>query len=379
MDIPSTRQEDNISNLKSEIEINSVSAEGSLNENTGDSTGSLLDKESQSTDSVTAIEKNKEYNDDPFSVTAIEKNKEYNDDPLTEPNLSVTEDNDNIITTQSEQESKDDEDEEDLEHIESSEHQDYDDQELLFVNREDNGDSDHMVSSIHTSDDTASENSLSMSSGMLVSPDVRTPSSPSQNSEDNNSIESMPTGDVMDSNSNSPNRNEYFDLDLPVVPAPGETRSQILAPLDDNENEDYDGSRIQLTPIITKAVETDDDPPSPTLYDFTPPTDRVVDINANDSNSNSYSNRNHLPRTHIPEILLRRQNLDFRHRQNSSLGEIAMNIFHHQILLPFFQGFSWGIGIHLYRYMRSGFSIRNFWRSLSGGGRGPSSNTIESN
>ncbi|CAG8534190.1 19247_t:CDS:2 [Rhizophagus irregularis] len=300
MDIPSTRQEDNISNLKSEIEINSVSAEGSLNENTGDSTGSLLDKESQSTDSVTAIEKNKEYIDDPFSVTAIEKNKEYNDDPLTEPNLSVTEDNDNIITTQK--------------------HQDYDDQELLFVNREDNGDSDHMVSSIHTSDDTASENSLSMSSGMLVSPDVRTPSSPSQNSEDNNSIESMPTGDVMDSNSNSPNRNEYFDLDLPVVPAPGETRSQILAPLDDNENEDYDGSRIQLTPIITKAVETDDDPPSPTL----------------------------------------RQNLDFRHRQNSSLGEIAMNIFHHQILLPFFQGFSWGIGIHLYRYMRSGFSIRNF-------------------
>lgn len=365
MDITSTRQEDNISNLKSEIEINSVSAEGSLNENTGDSTGSLLDKESQSTD----------------SVTAIEKNKEYNDDPLIEPNLSVTEDNDNIITTQSEQESKDDEDEEDLEHIESSEHQDYDDQEMLFVNREDNGDSDHMVSSIHTSDDTASENSLSMSSGMLVSPDVRTPSSPSQNSEDNNSIESMPTGDVMDSNSNSPNRNEYFDLDIPVLPAPGETRSQILAPLDDddNENEDYDGSRIQLTPIITKAVETDDDPPSPTLYDFTPPTDRVVDINANDSNSNSYSNRNHLPRTHIPEILLRRQNLDFRHRQNSSLGEITLNIFHHQILLPFFQGFSWGIGIHLYRYMRSGFSIRNFWRSLSGGARGSSSNTIKSN
>lgn len=357
MDIPSTRQEDNINNLKSEIEINSVSAEGSLSENTG---GSFLDKESQST----------------VSVTAIEKNKEYNDDPLTEPNLSVTEDNDNIITTQSEQESKNDEDEEDLEHIESSEHQDYDDQEMLFVHPEDNGDSDHMVSSIHTSDDTASENSLSMSSGMLVSPDVRTPSSPSQNSEDNNSIESMPTGDVMDSNSNSPNRSEYFDRDMPVVPSPGETRSQILAPLDDNEDEDYDGSRIQLTPIITKAVETDDDPPSPTSFNFSP---RVVDINANDSNSNSYSNRNHLPRTHIPEILLRRQNLDFRHRQNSSLGEIALNIFHHQILLPFFQGFSWGIGIHLYRYMRNGFSIRNFWRSLSGSVRGPSSSTIESN
>lgn len=279
----------------------------------------------------------------------------------------VTEDNDNdnIITTQNEQESKDDEDEDDLEHIESSEHQDYDDQEMLFV-QEDNGDSDHMVSSIHTSDDTASENSLSMSSGMLVSPDVRTPSSPSQNSEDNNSIESMPTGDVMDSN-----RSGYFDRDLPVLPAPGETRSQILAPLDDNEDDDYDGSRIQLTPIITKAIETDDDPPSPTLHEFSPPTTRAVD-----SNSYSYSNRSHSPRTHIPEILLRRPQLDFHHRQNSSFGEIALNIFHHQILLPFFQGFSWGIGIHLYRYMRNGFSIRSFWRSLPRSDRG---NTIRSN
>jgi hypothetical protein len=353
MDISSTIQEDNISNSKSEIEANSVSAESTPNENTGDSTVTLLDKESQSTDSVTTIEKNKE---------------EYNDDSLTESSLLVTESNDNIITTQSEQESNDDEDE-DLEHIKTSEHQDYDDQEILFV-QEDNGDSDNMVSSIHTSDDTASENSLSMSSGMLVSPDVRTPSSPSQNSEDNNSIESMPTGDVMDSNSNSSNRNEYFDRDIPILPAPGETRAQILAPLDDNENEDYDESRIQLTPIITKAVETDDDPPSPTLSEFSPTT------NANNSNSNS--NRNHLTRTHIPEILLRRQHIDFRHRQNSSFGEIALNIFHHQILLPFFQGFSWGIGIHLYRYMRNSFSIRSFWRSLSGV-RGPSSNTIESN
>jgi len=237
----------------------------------------------------------------------------------------VTEGNDNIISTQSEQESKDDEDEDDLEHIESSEHQDYDDQEMLFVHHpEDNGDSDNMVSSIHTSDDTASENSLSMSSGMLVSPDVRTPSSPSQNSEDNNSVESMPTGDVMDSLSNSLNQS-YFEHDIPVVPAPGETRAQILAPLDVNEDEDYiDGSRIQLTPIITKAIETDDDPPSPT---FSSPTARVVDINVNDSNNNSYNNRNHLPRTHIPEILLRRQRLSFRHRQNSSFGEIALNVF----------------------------------------------------
>ncbi|GBC06133.1 hypothetical protein RclHR1_06640011 [Rhizophagus clarus] len=359
MDISSTHQEDD-SISKSEIKISSVPAVGSFNENTKDSTFSLLDKESQSTDSVTAIEKNKE---------------EYND-PLTEPNLLITESNDSIITTQSEQESKDDEDE-DLEHIESSsEPQDYDDQELLFVHPEDNGDSDNMVSSIHTSDDTASENSLSMSSGMLVSPDVRTPSSPSQNSEDNNSIESIPTGDVLDSNSHS---SEYFDRDIPVLPAPGETRSQILAPLDDNENENYDGNRIQLTPIITKAVETDDDPPSPTLSDFSSPTARVVDISANDNNSNSYNNRNHLPRTHIPEILLRRQHLDFLHGQNSSFSEIALDIFHHQILLPFFQGFSWGIGIHLYRYMRNGFSLRSFWRYLSGGVRGPSSNTIVSN
>ncbi|CAI2172483.1 1755_t:CDS:2 [Funneliformis geosporum] len=231
-------------------------------------------------------------------------------------------------------------DDEDLEHIESLDHPDYDDQELLFIHHEDNGDSDHMVSSIHTSDDTESENSLNMrddSNRMLDSPpDIRTPSSPSLNSEDNISIESIPTGDF----SNPSNHDESFERDIPVMPAPGETRAQILAPLDFID--DYGGeSRIQLTPILTKAIETDDDP---------------------------------------PKILFRHQQntgLDFRHRQNSSLGGMALNIFHHQLLLPFFQGFSWGIGMHLYRYMRNGFSLRSFWRSLSGGVRGPSSNRLE--
>ncbi|CAI2163868.1 10967_t:CDS:1 [Funneliformis geosporum] len=273
-------------------------------------------------------------------------------------------------------------DDEDLEHIESLDHPDYDDQELLFIHHEDNGDSDHMVSSIHTSDDTESENSLNMrddSNRMLDSPpDIRTPSSPSLNSEDNISIESIPTGDF----SNPSNHDESFERDIPVMPAPGETRAQILAPLDFID--DYGGeSRIQLTPILTKAIETDDDPPSPTLPSLHAKTlDNNTNINNdyNDDNriNNSNSSRNHLP--HIPEILFRHQQntgLDFRHRQNSSLGGMALNIFHHQLLLPFFQGFSWGIGMHLYRYMRNGFSLRSFWRSLSGGVRGPSSNRLE--
>ncbi|CAG8489258.1 9105_t:CDS:2 [Funneliformis mosseae] len=225
------------------------------------------------------------------------------------------------------------EDDEDLEHIESD---NQDDDELLFVQHpEDNGDSDNMVSSIHTSDDTESENSLNMrddSSRMLDSPpDIRTPSSPSQNSEDNISIESIPTGEF----SSPSNNDESIERDIPVKPAPGETREQILAPLDFID--DYDNEIIQLTPILTKAIETDDDP---------------------------------------PKILFRHQQntgLDFRHRQNSSLGSMALNIFHHQLLLPFFQGFSWGIGMHLYRYMRNGFSLRSFWRSLSGGVRSSSS------
>ncbi|RIA93074.1 hypothetical protein C1645_763398 [Glomus cerebriforme] len=340
----SYQQEDDNSNFENETEDISISVEGSINENTEDSTFSLLDKESQSIDSI----KDKEEYDD-------------NNNSLTNQNLLVTESNesnDNITSTQNEQGSKDEEDEEDLEHIESPEspeHQDYDDQEMLFVHHPE-------------SDDTASENSLSMSSGMLVSPDIRTPSSPSQYSDDNNSIESMPIGDVIDSLSNSSNQSER---DMTVIPAPGETRSQILAPLDVNEDEDYDEGRIQLTPIITKAIETDDDPPSPTLPEFSPTIRREVDINTNNNYSNindNNKNRNHLPRL---DLLLGHQRTDFLHRRNS---EIAWNIFHHQILLPFFQGFSWGIGIHLYRYMRNGFSIRSFWRSLPGGARGTSSN-----
>jgi len=258
-----------------------------------------------------------------------------------------------------------------MEHVEPTEHQDDDDQELLFV--EENGDSDHMVSSIHTSDGTESENSLNLrddSNRMIESPpDIRTPSSPSQHSEDNSSIESMPAGEFS-------GRNER---DLPVVPAPGETRAQILAPLDDNDD-DYDDDfddkgRIQLTPILTKAVETDDDPPSPTLPEF---SDVRRDVNTNNHNSNSNSNGNHLHHPHLPGILFGQQTgLDFHHRQGSSLGGMALSIFHHQMLVPFFQGFSWGIGIHLYRYMRHGFSLRGFWRSLSGGVRGASLNNVE--
>src|SRR5437764_14193324 len=118
--ISSARQKDNSGIIyttpskENEIEFKPVPAEEDT-ENTGDSTYSLLDKESQSPDLIVATEKNK---------------AEYVDS-LINPALLVTEDNDNIISTQSQLESKDysHAEDEDLEHIES-EHQDDD---LLFV------------------------------------------------------------------------------------------------------------------------------------------------------------------------------------------------------------------------------------------------------
>src|SRR3989442_286605 len=127
--ISSASQEDKIGSYttpseENEIEFDPVSTEENT-ENTGDSTYSLVDKDSQNADLIIATEKNK---------------VEYVDNSLISPTLLVTKDEDNIISAQSQQESKEDShaEDEDLEHIES-EHQDDD---LLFVHPEDNGDSD---------------------------------------------------------------------------------------------------------------------------------------------------------------------------------------------------------------------------------------------
>ncbi|CAG8729650.1 8274_t:CDS:1 [Acaulospora morrowiae] len=259
---------------------------------------------------------------------------------------------------------------EDDEHLGSSENR-YEQDQLFFVQHPDDGeDSDYMVKSINTN--SGSENSLNMGddSGVTIitAEDIYTPPSPSQNSEV--SMESLPTGDVSDSyvlaNISPTNSfHEGIEAEGSTLYSSGDSQSQILAPLSiSHDGYEDDEGRTYLTPILSRS-DAMDVPMSPTIssiYAHSEHSERIPSL----LNSNIVS---------IPDIFLRHPQI------NNSRGDIdfqqdfsILTIIHQQMLIPFIHGFSWAFGIHLYRYFRHGFSLRELWRSSFAGITGRSNN-----
>ncbi|CAG8743849.1 hypothetical protein C2G38_2037693 [Gigaspora rosea] len=197
-------------------------------------------------------------------------------------------------------------------------------------------DSDYMVSSLHS----GSEKSFNLSGTMINSEDYTV-------SSDDSSFNSVNMGEAMDSYTPEIVLND----DVPIVPGPGENRDQILAPLINDENsEPEDEKRIISTPILATTPEVR--PPSPAISEF-----------ATNSNISS-ENKKRILTPNISNILLgQNRYID----EDISSRELVRRFIHQEMLVPFFQGFSWAIGMHLYRYLRYGFSLRNLWRNFSTG------------
>jgi len=249
----------------------------------------------------------------------------------------------------------------DDESFENNEEQD--DQSLSFINHSDYDDDyddgsltdssgNYLVSSIHTNE-LGSDNSSVIHDDDNLDVDTFFLSQSSQLSEDSGSIVSYPNSDVMNSLVATPeiSYQDEHEHKVPIMPAPGETIEQILAPLNEDEiyydnNNNNNSNRVEYTPIITK-VENETDPPPIFI------TNNEVEPSCSSSSktkkvSSSYSSI-------IMSDLLLRHNyfnalLGF---QNISVGEIVLTIIQHQIIFPFIQGFSWGIGVHFYRYLRN--------------------------
>ncbi|CAG8785218.1 16291_t:CDS:1 [Dentiscutata erythropus] len=192
-------------------------------------------------------------------------------------------------------------------------------------------DSDYMASMMSSSH-SGSEKSLNLSGTLINAEDYIT-------SSDDSSLNSVHMGES----------SESYEF---VVPGPGENREQILAPLINDENsEPEDENRIYSTPIIATTPEVR--PPSPAISEFT-------------TNSNISDLRRQKLAPNISNILLGQNRYDFQ-REDISSRELVRRFIHQEMLVPFFQGFSWAIGMHLYRYLRYGFSLRNLWRNFSTG------------
>ncbi|CAJ0769269.1 5976_t:CDS:2 [Entrophospora sp. SA101] len=181
----------------------------------------------------------------------------------------------------------------------------------------------HLVSSIHTNESGSDNNTHDDNNMSFITADGS--SSPSQLSEGSGSIVSYPNSENIDSLVVTPeiSYQDEHEREVLVMPAPGETLDQILAPLNIPE--------LEIGRRERKAS-----------------SDEVKPL----SSSQSYS-----------------QALNFQNQaDNNNTGEMILTIFQHQILFPFLQGFSWGIGVHIYRYLRNGFTLRNMWRSIFSSG-----------
>nr|CAG8435106.1 7518_t:CDS:2 [Entrophospora candida] len=166
----------------------------------------------------------------------------------------------------------------------------------------------HLVSSIHTNESGSDNNTHDDNNMSFITADGS--SSPSQLSEGSGSIVSYPNSENIDS--------------LAVTPE--------ISYQDEHEQS------IPPTYTIATNITTNQKASS----------DEVKPL----SSSQSYS-----------------QALNFQNQaDNNNTGEMILTIFQHQILFPFLQGFSWGIGVHIYRYLRNGFTLRNMWRSIFSSG-----------
>ncbi|CAG8486148.1 5287_t:CDS:2 [Scutellospora calospora] len=208
-------------------------------------------------------------------------------------------------------------------------------------------DSDCMVSSLHS----GSEKSLNLSGTLINTEDYNI-------SPDDSSVNSVHIGDGMESY-------EFPEIilnnDIPVVPGPGENRDQILAPLINDENDEpKNENRIISTPIITKTHENRSS--SPAISELT-------------TNSNESENRKPSLTPNFSNILFGQHHYNDFQREDMNARDIARRFIHQEMLVPFFQGFSWAIGMHLYRYLRYGFSLRSLWRNLFTGFIGNSTTT----
>ncbi|CAG8516976.1 6688_t:CDS:2 [Cetraspora pellucida] len=206
-----------------------------------------------------------------------------------------------------------------------SEHSDDSEQYIDVPHSEE--DSDCMVSSFNS----GSEKSLNLS-GTLINPEDYTISS-----EDDSSVNSVHMGDTTDSY-------EFPEIilndDVPIVPGPGENREQILAPLISDENsEPEDENRIFSTPILATTPEIR--PPSPAISEIT-------------THSNASEKRKRTLPPNISDILLGQNRYNNFQWEDVSSRVLVRRFIHQEILVPFFQGFSWAIGMHLYRYLRYG-------------------------
>ncbi|CAG8732635.1 4033_t:CDS:1, partial [Cetraspora pellucida] len=76
----------------------------------------------------------------------------------------------------------------------------------------------------------------------------------------------------------------------------------------------------------------------------------------------------------ISDILLGQNRYNNFQWEDVSSRVLVRRFIHQEILVPFFQGFSWAIGMHLYRYLRYGFSLRSLWRNFYTGITGNSTN-----
>ncbi|CAG8607986.1 11617_t:CDS:1 [Acaulospora colombiana] len=225
---------------------------------------------------------------------------------------------------------------------------------LHIVQHPDDGEeSDYMVRSINTN--SGSEHSLNMgddsSVTIITEDDVHTPPSPSQGSVA--SIESSPIGDASGSYvfadpSPSASLHEGTEAEGSTLYSSGDSQSQILAPSINNDEYEEDDDRIRLTPIISRG-DSGDVPPSPTISSISGQSERAPSL---------------LHSNIIPDILLRHPQIN---RNNNNLDLSALTFIHQQMLIPFFHGFSWAFGMHLYRYLRYGFSFRELWWSLFAG------------
>ncbi|CAJ0905252.1 1842_t:CDS:2, partial [Entrophospora sp. SA101] len=217
----------------------------------------------------------------------------------------------------------------------------------------------HLVSSIHTNESGSDNNTHDDNNMSFITADGS--SSPSQLSEGSGSIVSYPNSENIDSLVVTPeiSYQDEHEREVLVMPAPGETLDQILAPLNIPELEIGRRERVRRR-RNDDGDESDDDesdeksiPPTYTIA-----TNITINQKASSdevkplSSSQSYS-----------------QALNFQNQaDNNNTGEMILTIFQHQILFPFLQGFSWGIGVHIYRYLRNGFTLRNMWRSIFSSG-----------
>nr|CAG8434406.1 9393_t:CDS:2 [Entrophospora candida] len=168
----------------------------------------------------------------------------------------------------------------------------------------------HLVSSIHTNESGSDNNTHDDNNMSFITADGS--SSPSQLSEGSGSIVSYPNSENIDS--------------LAVTPE--------ISYQDEHELTESIPPTYTIATNITTNQKASSDEVKPL------------------SSSQSYS-----------------QALNFQNQaDNNNTGEMILTIFQHQILFPFLQGFSWGIGVHIYRYLRNGFTLRNMWRSIFSSG-----------